>query len=292
MIKTDEHTTIKDKDGNIKVIETESIQSITDTYNNFMKNVLDKRQLAIKLTANSLYGQCGARTSSFYEKDVAASTTATGRKLLTYGKRIIEEVYGDRICETQYGKVHSHAEYIYGDSVTGDTPIILRNKYSGFILIQTIDSLAYNWVEYDEFKPHDTITSNRVEKQQSSVNKFLVWTKGGWATINRVIRHKCNKKIYRVVTHNSVVDVTEDHSLLDVDGNKIKPSECSIGTKLLEKSLFSQVEDNTLSFEKLNNYIKKEMTIFEKKAFIYGFFMGDGSCGVYKTNSGIKYSGL
>ena len=31
----------------------------------FMKNILDKRQLSIKLTANSLYGQCGARTSTF-----------------------------------------------------------------------------------------------------------------------------------------------------------------------------------------------------------------------------------
>ena len=83
----------------------------------FMKNILDKRQLSIKLTANSLYGQCGARTSSFYEKDVAASTTATGRKLLTYGKRIIEEVYGDTICETKkFGKVRTNAEYVYGDT--------------------------------------------------------------------------------------------------------------------------------------------------------------------------------
>ena len=61
----------------------------------FMKNVLDKRQLAYKVTANSLYGQCGAKTSTFYEKDIAASTTAIGRKLLTYAKRLIEEVYGD-----------------------------------------------------------------------------------------------------------------------------------------------------------------------------------------------------
>ena len=114
--KTDDHVTLKDKDGNVKVIETERIISMGDTYDDFMKNVLDKRQLAIKVTANSLYGQCGARTSSFYEKDVAASTTATGRKLLTYGKRIIEDVYGDRICETKYGKVHSHAEYVYGDT--------------------------------------------------------------------------------------------------------------------------------------------------------------------------------
>lgn len=83
----------------------------------FMKNVLDKRQLAYKLTANSLYGQCGARTSTFYEKDIAASTTATGRKLLTYAKRVIEEVYGDTIMDTKnHGKVHSKAEYVYGDT--------------------------------------------------------------------------------------------------------------------------------------------------------------------------------
>ena len=83
----------------------------------FMQNILDKRQLSIKLTANSLYGQCGARTSTFYEKDVAASTTATGRKLLTYGKRIIEEVYGDTLCETSsHGKIRTRAEYVYGDT--------------------------------------------------------------------------------------------------------------------------------------------------------------------------------
>jgi DNA polymerase elongation subunit (family B) len=83
----------------------------------FMKNVLDQRQLGYKVTANSLYGQCGAKTSTFYEKDIAACTTATGRKLLTYGKRIIEECYGDNICDTEkYGKVKTRAEYIYGDT--------------------------------------------------------------------------------------------------------------------------------------------------------------------------------
>ena len=83
----------------------------------FMKNVLDQRQLGYKVTANSLYGQCGAKTSTFYEKDIAACTTATGRKLLTYGKRIIEECYGNKICDTtNYGKVQTRAEYIYGDT--------------------------------------------------------------------------------------------------------------------------------------------------------------------------------
>jgi DNA polymerase elongation subunit (family B) len=242
--KSDKTTTLKDIKGNLKIIENVSIQSIEDTYDDFMKNVLDKRQLAIKVTANSVYGQTGARTSSFYEKDVAASTTATGRKLLTYGKRIIEEVYGDRICETQYGKVHSHAEYIYGDSVLGDTPIILKNKSTGNIHIKTIKDMSdisnrgilNEWHEYNEFKPFDTYQSNRKEKQQMKNNiteNFQIWTANGWSDIVRLIRHKCNKKIYRVRTYNSVVDVTEDHSLLDKNGKKIKPIECTLGKKLL-----------------------------------------------------------
>ena len=82
----------------------------------FMKNILDKRQLSIKVTANSLYGQTGARTSTFYEKDVAASTTSTGRKLLIYGKQVIESVYGNRICSTAHGDVVTKAEYVYGDT--------------------------------------------------------------------------------------------------------------------------------------------------------------------------------
>jgi DNA polymerase elongation subunit (family B) len=82
----------------------------------FQKNILDKRQLSIKITANSLYGQCGAKTSTFYEMDVAASTTAVGRKLLIYGKDVIETVYKDTIVETKYGPMRTNAEYVYGDT--------------------------------------------------------------------------------------------------------------------------------------------------------------------------------
>jgi len=83
----------------------------------FMANILDKRQLGYKVTANSLYGQCGAKTSTFYDVDIAASTTATGRKLLTYGKRVVEEVYGNAKVESKkFGVVNTKAEYIYGDT--------------------------------------------------------------------------------------------------------------------------------------------------------------------------------
>lgn len=83
----------------------------------FMQNILDKRQLGYKVTANSLYGQCGARTSTFYEKDVAASTTATGRMMIVYAKTMIEEVYQDMVYDTEcHGPVLTKAEYVYGDT--------------------------------------------------------------------------------------------------------------------------------------------------------------------------------
>ena len=115
--KTETETTILDGKKNTKTVQNCNIKSVEDTYDDFMKNVFDKRQLSKKIVANSLYGQSGAKTSAFYDKDIAASTTATGRKLLLYAKRIVEDCYGDVEVDTKdYGRVKSNATYIYGDT--------------------------------------------------------------------------------------------------------------------------------------------------------------------------------
>ena len=101
------------------------------TSDEFMKNVLDKRQLAYKVTANSLYGQLGAKTSTFYEPDIAASTTATGRLLLTYAKKVVEECYADTDISTKYGVVNTKAEYVYGDTDSVFFKFNLTDKETG-----------------------------------------------------------------------------------------------------------------------------------------------------------------
>ena len=106
---------VKNKYGK-KVVAKDEVINIKDTFNDFMKNVFDQRQLGYKVTANSLYGQTGAKTSAFYEKDIAASTTATGRKLLVYGKKVIEGVFDNRVFETKHGKVLCKGDVIYGDT--------------------------------------------------------------------------------------------------------------------------------------------------------------------------------
>lgn len=84
--------------------------------NPFLKKMLDNRQLAYKVTANSLYGQTGAKTSKFYDKDVAACCTAVGRMLIIFSKTVIETVYNHRDCETSLGVVNVKADCIYGDT--------------------------------------------------------------------------------------------------------------------------------------------------------------------------------
>ena len=107
---------IKQKNGEIIEINDEDVLKTENTYDDFMKNIFNQRQLGYKVTANSLYGQCGAKTSDFYEQDIAAATTATGRKLLIFAKKVIENIYADANCQTKYGQVHTNAETVAGDT--------------------------------------------------------------------------------------------------------------------------------------------------------------------------------
>ena len=271
--KTDEGN-VSEKDGKVYVNKYEEkpviydkkeVISYDDKYNEFQKAVLDGLQLAYKITANSLYGQIGARTSQIYFKELAACTTATGRKLLRFAKDHTEKSYPGSVC-------------VYGDSVTGDTPLLLKDNNDN-IVIKTIESLGEEWIPYEEFKKEQ---SNRREKQQSSC-EYKIWVKDHWANINRVIRHKTLKKLYRVNTHQGSIDVTEDHSLVDMKGNKIKCDDCKINETLLlhgfpeeynEKPLIS-IEDSiqlgnllknkkSINMNELNKIINSNKTVKQK----------------------------
>ena len=222
---------------------------IPNTPDEFMKNVLDKRQLAYKVTANSLYGQLGAKTSTFYEPDIAASTTATGRLLLTYAKRVVEECYEDTNIDTKYGLVNTKAEYVYGDSVANYTPVYIStfkkgsttqvNDFMGakeeinrMIEILTIEQLAEkygnnNWVK--------CVEPGKQEKEFCELEGVETWTEKGWTKLFRVIRHILapHKRMVRILTHTGLVDVTDDHSLITKEGLEISPKDIEEETDLL-----------------------------------------------------------
>lgn len=261
---------LKEKEGRIVVsgadgkvlgeVSREDVVEESETYNEFQKAVLDGLQLAYKVTANSLYGQCGAKTSPIYLKDVAASTTATGRKMIMLAKNYIEEH-----CEG--------AEIVYGDSVTRYTPVLIR--HNGLVKIETIEKLADL---FGDGKWKKCLEDGKQEKEYCELNDVEVWSDDGWTKMFRVIRHElaAHKKIIRINTHWGVADVTDDHSLLRMDKSEVSPKDLQVGDKVLH-SPYPEILGICTD-------------ISADEARIMGFFCGDGSCGSYKCPSGSKSS--
>ena len=129
-------------------------------------------------------------------------------------------------CRLRYGSIMMLTDQ---DSVTGDTPLLLRDPETGDVQVRTIDDLgeAGEWT-----RPDGSEYSDGSEKEYST-SAFEVWTEAGWTRIKRVMRHRTSKRLFRVATRTGCVDVTEDHSLLDADARELRPGGCRPGTRLL-----------------------------------------------------------
>lgn len=264
--ETDENYILKKIDNSEISINKLDVNEIKETYNDFEKAVLDGLQLAYKVTANSLYGQVGAKTSPIYLKEIAACTTATGRNMILKAKEFVEKEYN--------GKV------IYGDSVTGDTPILVKD-FNNNIDIISIDSLSNIWFSYDEFKKDDKNLHNK----EQAYSYYQVWSDNKWSNIKRVIRHKTNKKLYRVNTYQGCVDVTEDHSLIDINDNQIKPEKCICYETNIKHNFPEHIEKEYIdmkphicneSYMQVMETLNTKNKLSIEEAFLYGLYFGKG----------------
>lgn len=170
-------------------------------------NVLEKRQLAYKVSANSVYGAYGTRKGYLPFLPGAQCTTALGRmNILRAGKYIRE---------------HYKAKLVYGDSVTGDTPILYKLDDDS-IDIGEIKNLGRCWIPYTNFKSDEDLQ----DKEQCFIKEPIrVWTTSGWRLVKRIVRHKTDKMLYEVLTPQGYIKVTEDHSLLQKDTlQQVQPS--------------------------------------------------------------------
>jgi DNA polymerase elongation subunit (family B) len=228
-----------------EIIRSELKEPISTFYEDlvFKINYLNTEQNALKVFMNTFYGLAGDASSPFFIPHVAGGVTTWGQRNLKYIIAFLLEL---------------GFEIKYGDSVTADTPILCR-RIDKSITYKTIQEIAHTWtiVEYGSETKEHADTDEPLE----------VWGIGGWTNINKVIRHKTNKKIYRINHSAGSVDVTEDHSLLDETGSKVKPTQVKVGSKLL-KQYSPYVEES-------NPY---HSNISIKEAWFFGYFYVNGSC--------------
>jgi DNA polymerase elongation subunit (family B) len=179
-----------------------------------MEAVYNGQQLAYKISMNSIYGFTGAAKGMLPCVAIASTVTMRGRQMIEETKNYVEEHFPG-------------AKVRYGDSVMPGTNVRILDPMGLEQRIQ-IERLAKSWEPYPGFMKDGT----HKEKYELTDN-VKSWTHMGWMPIRRVIRHKCQKKIYRVTSPYGTVDVTADHSLLDTQLNLIKPNEVEPSTDLL-----------------------------------------------------------
>ena len=116
-----------------------------------------------------------------------------------------------------------------------------------------------------------------------------IWTSDGWRNIKKLVIHKTEKNIYRIRTKHGIVDVTEDHSLINRNREIIKPCDLEIREELIHN--YKEFGEPQITFDENINkiYNIEPETLRQKEMFVKGFFLGDGSSGIYKYKSGIKY---
>lgn len=235
----------------------------------FKRSLLNAKQLALKISANSVYGACGATRGLLQCREVAEATTATGRDIIAFTKKELEESF----------EAASGCEVIYGDSVTGDTALVVRRN--GVIETTRIDELVENMPA----NPWTPMAERGSAKQEVHFEEgsLQVWHEGGFTAVRRLIRHRCAKPLMRVLTHTGLVDCTTDHSLVRNSGETVSPMDVSVGDELLhagdEMLLRALGEDTSL-----------QGAFAVKEAFAMGLFAAAGSCARYDTKWGAKYS--
>jgi DNA polymerase delta subunit 1 len=204
-----------------------------------MEAVYNGQQLAYKISMNSIYGFTGASKGMLPCVAIASTVTMRGRQMIDETKNYVEANFPG-------------ANVRYGDSVMPGTKVRILDPM-GLEQRIHIERLAKSWEPYPGFMKDGT------HKEKYEVTDDVKsWTHMGWMPIRRVIRHKCQKKIYRVTSPYGTVDVTADHSLLDTHLNLIKPNEVEHSTDLLhcdDAVLTAQPNSVELIHESWDGYV-------------------------------------
>lgn len=176
------------------------------------EDIWNVKQTAVKVSANSMYGFMGMKTGKFSFIEGGMSTTLAGREALRKTLSIVIEKFG--------------AKLVYGDSVTGETPLLIRIDCT-LTVILTIEEL-FNIIGRSYADPSG--------KEYKIINAVSVeaWTEKGWTNVQNTMRHKTIKSIYRVLTGSGYVEVTEDHSLIRANGQEFTPKDARVGDRLMQ----------------------------------------------------------
>ena len=179
------------------------------------KGRYDKMQLSFKVLCNSFFGACSSNVFYWNSQEVGSRITGCGRQMF---RLLIVHVTKTISQNPDYQYVP-----LVGDSVTGDTPLFVKNDADGLISIRPIASL------FENENVHRDVLGREYFIPKGG---YKVLCRSGWMKPNYLYRHETTKPIYRIEDGDVIIECTEDHSIFDSNRRKIKPSEINDNTEL------------------------------------------------------------
>ena len=190
-----------------------SNDELISLYHNYihLANLYDVYQKVKKVLLNSLYGAVGNNYFIYYKKNMARSITLMGQCMINKAAKKTNEYLSKILCDKA---IKDRRIYSDTDSVVGDTKININ---------------GYDVPIRDAY---DNIIGSVEEENEKSVKKvvhgYMTNTSVGPSEINYIMKHRVNKRMYRVTVDGKECIMTEDHSLMVMrDGELImcRPSE-------------------------------------------------------------------
>jgi len=216
-------------------------------YKRLWKETGDPKYRAIsdnrKVKANGTYGIMGSPKHAFGFAPIAIATTGIGRECAQLLIDVLNKLYPNSVLEA--------------DSVSGDTPVFIRDKETKEIDIVPIEDLSDG-----SLRRH--------------IDNLETLTRSGWKNLEYVYCHEVSKKIYTIDMSQARVDVTRDHSVL-VDG------------KLMQSRNLKPKKDS-LDIYPSEDYGGNNTEINEDNAWLLGFFIAEGTANKHKPNKKVFFN--
>lgn len=176
-------------------------------------------QLGIKVLLNSLYGALGNQGFRYFDLRMAEGITLSGQLSIRWIANALN-AFLDKNSDKQTDRVIASDT----DSVVGDTLVYVNNKQ---IKIEDLYSRFSEFEYKDDFNKNYVKPVNEITTLSFNTKTKLIEEK----PIKYVMKHRVNKRMFKITLNGKYVIVTEDHSVIVKRNNRyisIKPAELNV----------------------------------------------------------------
>ncbi|MCO6041199.1 DNA-directed DNA polymerase [Thermococcus alcaliphilus] len=170
------------------------------------KKMLDYRQRAVKLLANSYYGYMGYPKARWYSKECAESVTAWGRHYIEMTIREIEEKFGFKV-------LYADTDGFYA-TIPGEKPEIIKKKAKEFLNYINSKLPGLLELEYEGFYLRGFFVTKKryavIDEEGRITTRGLEVVRRDWSEIAKETQAKVLEAILKEGSVEKAVEIVRD----------------------------------------------------------------------------------